>query len=57
MVCVVRGARLDFNVSVIRKKPLKKQQLRVKKSLFSYEMPFFSSSMRLPVKKQFFAGD
>ena len=38
-------------------KPLKKQQLRVKKSFFSYEMTFFSSSMRLPVEKQFSAGD
>jgi len=36
---------------------MKKQQIRVKKSLFRLEIRFFSSSIAMPVQKQFFAGD
>jgi hypothetical protein len=36
---------------------MKKQQVRGNKSLFRLEIRFFSSSIALPVQKQFFAGD
>jgi hypothetical protein len=36
---------------------MKKQQIRVKKSWFRLEIRFFSSSIAMPVQKQFFAGD
>jgi hypothetical protein len=37
--------------------PMKKTTSSSEKALLRLETAFFSSSMRLPVKKQFFAGD
>ncbi len=53
---ILLGFALSHRGETARKRRMKKQQARGKKVRFHLETRFFSSSMRIPVNRQYFTG-